>query len=235
MGDGDDGIRVDWGGYAPCEWATRGRDASPEAQERGGRLEVPTLPHACAFMAQVTTLREVREDETSRTSPARMRPHIKGTSRRAVARTVASSHSLTRPHMAAAAQSHVESAREQGKHVPFKDHDKTIMKVSSFTSPRGPHGEKYLASAKRCVGHCACAVMRMHHSHCDAQGFDASVGERAAGREEARVGARVRSRRLRYAMIHSICTILHIPIVKTNPLISLQSFPAARSSTSRAR
>ena len=69
--------------------------------------------------------------------------------------------------MAAAAQSqHGESAREQGKHVPFKDHDKTIMKVSSFTSPRGPHGEKYLASAKRCVGHCACAVMRMHHSHC---------------------------------------------------------------------
>lgn len=81
--------------------------------------------------------------------------------------------------MAAAAQSqHGESTREQGKHVPFKDHDKTIMKVSSFTSPRGPHGEKYLASAKRCNGRCVLTILT------DTQSLDASVGERAAGGEE---------------------------------------------------
>lgn len=89
--------------------------------------------------------------------------------------------------MSAAAQSHhgmqPESEREKAKHVPFKDHDKTIMKVSSFTSPRGPHGEKYLASAKKC-GPRSHALCECHYNQFAeralAQGGHAPVGERAA-------------------------------------------------------
>lgn len=181
-------------------------------------------------MTQVTTLREVREDATSRTSPARMRPHIKGTSRRCRSNSCIFAYIESSPHgrrsAIAARREHPGAGQTRSVQGPRQDHHEGLLiHFAARTSRR----------EVPCIGQEVQRALRPNHSHRYAE--SRCVCGRTSSRRRRRLsrcGSTKSSVTVR-DMIHSICTILQIPIAKFNPLISLQSFPAARSSTSRVR